>query len=968
VLHITRQRSYSTWNKRSVVAGILLACLLYTHSTHADITADGTLGTMVNPAGSDFDITGGTGIGSNLFHSFNVFDIHTGETATFQGPASVTRILSRVTGGSTSNIDGTLRSAIGGADLYLINPAGVMFGPNAVLDVQGSFHVSTADYLALGSDGRFDASTPASSVLTAAAPSAFGFVSNTPASITFNGSYLQLPAGETLSVVGGDITLEDATLFATQGRIDIASVASAGEVVPSAAGLDVSGFSNLGDIRITHSTGIGGRPFFTGAPLANIDVSSDPGGGVIYIRGGSFVADNGTIFSDTWTGAGGGKVDVAIQGDLALQNESRIASDNIFGTGTSGDVSVSARNISLQSGGLISARTFDSGNTGSITITAGNDITVSGMSPESDPRLLGNQASGIVSSSNGQGSGGDLAVSAATITVSDEARISALTSSQGNAGSITLNADRITVSNRGEVNVSTFREGDGGSIQVNAGDVDVSSGGVLISSTFGSGQAGDITINATGTVTVSGVAAGTDPLERSAIEANSLGAGNGGSISVTATELVVADRGIIQVNLVDSPTSGQASPTANTRAGTIAITADTLTLTGGGQVVSGIESVGNGGEVVANIAGLTRISGGSVDVTQSSGLYSLALGAGDSGSVQLTTGRLQMDGLSTINTSTLGAGNAGQLLIQADSVDLGSGARISSSTNGAGDGGQVAVNTTGAITATGVGSDGFGSGFYSDVQTPAGGQASDASGNGGNIDLSSASMTLSDGATVSAKSNGAGNAGTITVNAGEMLTLANNASITTGSTLSGGGKIVANARDLLYLVDSKITSSVADGSGNGGDITIDPEFVILDRSQIIAQAFAGSGGNISITTDYFLASSDSIVDASSRLGIDGQVNISSPDTDLTGSLTDLPVSFLNAAALLKQRCAARAGGTSSSLVVAGPGGVPAAPDGLLYTSVGSHTTPVKQAALNKDAVAGTQLSAIAFAGLGACGK
>lgn len=968
MLPITGKKNDNTWIGRFVVASVLFACLLYTYRAHADITADGTLGTRINLSGADFDITGGTGVGSNLFHSFSVFDIHTGETATFQGSASVTRILSRVTGGSVSNIDGALRSAVSGADVYLINPSGVVFGPNAVLDVQGSFHVSTADYLVLGSDGRFDVAIPANSVLTAAAPSAFGFVSGTPAAITFNGSYLQLPSGETLSVIGGDITLEDATLFATQGRIDIASVASVGEVIPSTSGLDVSGATSLGDIRITHSVANDQRPVSSIFIIANVDVSNEAGGGEIYIRGGSFVADNGLVFSDTWTGDDGGKVDVAIQGDLVLKNESRITADKLFGLGTGGDVLVSADNISLQSGGLISSRTIGAGGSGSITVTASDSVTISGASPVNDPRLSGNLLSTIISSSEDQGSSGNVTVTASTIGISDEGSISSSASGQGNAGSIILNAERIALSNKGEVSVSTLREGNAGSILVNADDIDVSSGGVFTSSTFGAGQAGNIMLNATGTVTVSGSAMDADSLDRSAIEANSFGASNGGSISVTATELVVADRGIIQANLVDRPTLGQAPSMAGTQAGNITIATDTMTLAGGGQVVSGTESEGRGGKVLANVTGRTRISGGSVDGVQSSGLYSVAIGVGDSGSVQLTTAQLQMDGLSTINTSTIGAGDAGQLLIYADSVDLVGGARISSSTSATGNGGQVIVNTTGAIFANGVGSDGFGSGFYSDVTTPKDGQASAASGNGGNINVTSASITLRDGATISASSDGTGNAGTISLDSGFSLELYNRASITTEATRAGGGKINLVAQDLMYLVDSRITSSVADGSGNGGDINIDPTFVVLDNSQILANADAGNGGNIQITTQYFIASSDSRVDASANTGVDGAINISSPDTDLSGALADLPASFLNAAALLKQRCAASAGGVSSSFVIAGSGGVPASPDGLLYASVDTHTTPVKQAVLNENHVAAAQFSAVDFASLAACSK
>jgi filamentous hemagglutinin family protein len=111
------------------------------------ITPDRTLGTTVTRNGTLHTIAGGTIRGSNQFHSFDRFSIGTNDTASFTGPDGVTNILSRVTGGQLSNIDGTIQSQIPGANLYLLNPSGVLFGPNARLDVKGSFHVSTADVL-----------------------------------------------------------------------------------------------------------------------------------------------------------------------------------------------------------------------------------------------------------------------------------------------------------------------------------------------------------------------------------------------------------------------------------------------------------------------------------------------------------------------------------------------------------------------------------------------------------------------------------------------------------------------------------------------------------------------------------------------------------------------------------------------------------------------------------------------------
>ncbi|MGA8053074.1 MAG: filamentous hemagglutinin N-terminal domain-containing protein, partial [Burkholderiales bacterium] len=155
----------------------------------------------------------GRRFGGNLFHSFGDFNINTGERATFTGPSTISNVISRVTGGQVSSINGVLASTIAGADLYIINPAGILFGPNATLDVSGSFHVSSADYLRLGEGGRFDAKEPANSILTSAAPSAFGFLSATPAPISVDRSTLEVPAGKTLSLVGGDIAIRGRDLI-----------------------------------------------------------------------------------------------------------------------------------------------------------------------------------------------------------------------------------------------------------------------------------------------------------------------------------------------------------------------------------------------------------------------------------------------------------------------------------------------------------------------------------------------------------------------------------------------------------------------------------------------------------------------------------------------------------------------------------------------------------------------------------
>lgn len=140
------------------------------------------------------------------------------------------------------------------------------------------------------------------------------------------------------------------------------------------------------------------------------------------------------------------------------------------------------------------------------------------------------------------------------------------------------------------------------------------------------------------------------------------------------------------------------------------------------------------------------------------------------------------------------------------------------------------------------------------------------------------------------------------MNAGERLT-SPGSSITAEALQSDRCNITVNARNRIHLADSAITPSV--GNGKGGNINIDPEFVILDNSRIVPNAFGGQGGNIQIVADQFIATPDSIVDASSRFGADGQVVITSPDTNMIGKIATLTAKFLDPSALFKEQCAAR---------------------------------------------------------------
>ena len=205
----------------------------------------------------------------------------------------------------------------------------------------------------------------------------------------------------------------------------------------------------------------------------------------------------------------------------------------------------------------------------------------------------------------------------------------------------------------------------------------------------------------------------------------------------------------------------------------------------------------------------------------------------------------------------------------------------------------------------------------------------DGTGAGGSIRVTTRSATsLASGSSIASRSTLLGVAGEIVLDAGSELQMTDS-TITTEALLADGGNITIRAIQLINMLRSHITTAVGSGLGNGGNITIDPQFLVLNQSSIIANAFGGNGGNINITAGQLLMSPDSVISASSQLGVSGTIVISSPPVDVSGSLAELPVSYLDAAALLTNPCAARLAGKASSLVLAGRGGVPFTGDGYL---------------------------------------
>jgi len=386
----------------------LLAALPFSQVS-AEITLDGTMGTAGPLLGPNFTIahTDGSTQGANLFHSFSVFNIASTESATFTGPAGYDNVVSRVTGGTASSIDGLFRSTVPGADFYFINPAGVVFGQNATLDVPGAFHTSTADELRFADDNVFSASNPNATVLTAAAPAAFGFLSSNPAGITLNDSKLAVSTGKTLSLVGGslgvvgtDRNAASPHLSTPSGQLNLVSVRSPGGVTITGGALDAGGFAAHGDIALVDS---------------RLDVSGSPGGSV-YIEGGNIVVDSSHIWSDNSGPAGGGNI--AIKGTSIFVDHE--------------DLRVSSSSPAGIAQPRIRATTSDSGTGGSILIE-GDSVTL-------------NRGYRIYTQTTGTGQGGDIRWDVTgPMEIRDTTYVYASTEGSGRGGDHTVNADTLTI-------------------------------------------------------------------------------------------------------------------------------------------------------------------------------------------------------------------------------------------------------------------------------------------------------------------------------------------------------------------------------------------------------------------------------------------------------------------------------------------------------------------------------------------
>ncbi|QDL08286.1 hypothetical protein DP114_10580 [Brasilonema sennae CENA114] len=465
----------SAWHLKSwVLLGSALCVLGCAQPIAAQVVPDNTLSaaerTQVtgNP---NFQIDGGGRRGANLFHSFQSFSVPTGGSAFFNNAADVQNILTRVTGGSISNIDGLIRTN-GIANLFLLNPSGIIFGKNASLNIGGSFVATTANAIQFGNFGFFSATNPeAPSPLLTINPNALFFNqiaaariqnnSTAPAGTTLAGADafgLRVPNGQSLLLVGGDIKMDGGKLNAFGGRVELGGLSAPGTI-----GLN-------GDGSLSFPVGVQ-RADVSLTNGAIVDVSSG-GGGSIAVNArnlemtGESVLQAGIGRGLGTVGTQAGDISINATGAINLNKLSQINNDVQSGAnGQGGDVSISASSLRLEGGAQINAITFGAGKGGNLSVDA------------QDVQIIGRSA-------NGQDGSGLFA--------------STTPNSTGNAGDLTIKTNTLLVRDGAQVGTGTFGAGKGGNLSVDAQDVQII--GRSSNGRFGSGLFASAQLNSTGNV------------------------------------------------------------------------------------------------------------------------------------------------------------------------------------------------------------------------------------------------------------------------------------------------------------------------------------------------------------------------------------------------------------------------------------------------------------------------------------
>ena len=853
----------SSWQLGIFIAlGLIEAIANFGNYAWSQVVNDNTLGSEVtSPIPGDFLIEGGTTRGTNLFHSFSEFSIPTNGIAYFNNDLNIQNIITRVTGGFVSNIDGIL-SANGTANLFLLNPNGIILSPNAWLDIGGSFIGSTASSLIFADGTQFSATLAQTTpLLTISAPIGLQFRGNPSGIQVQNSNYrLQVPNGKTLALVGGNVELTGAALQAPEGRVELAAVTGSGAVE-----LEV----NNGNLRFSVPESLER----TDISLDNTEISSFGDGGSITMYSRNLTINNSLVWAAIGQDFGSvspqtGDITLNATGEVNIGQQSIVANVVLRGiTGNTGNIDITAKSLRLSDGVALGTFIFGQGNAGKVLVQAEDSVFLTG----NRTILASDVAEGAI------GQGGEINIQTGSLSLTENAQIGAITGGRGNAGKIVIQAnDSVWLAGKLTGILSNVGEnaiGQGGEINIEAGSVFLTDGAGLAASTFGQGDAGPITVKANGAIVL------VNGSVSSAVREGAMG--QGGKIDIQAGSLVLREGAAL-----DSSTAAQGT------GGDINIQVGSLSLANDAVLFADTGGQGNAGNITVGAKDF-------ISLTNSQIYSNVEPGArGQAGNISLQTGSLALIDGSRISNSTFDEGNAGSIFVQSDdsisligdttgiisavaedavgnggdiqlkarSLSLTNGAQLFANTFGIGNSGNIVVNVSDTVNLSGVGSmTGFSSGFLTNTEEG-------AEGWGGDITVKTNTLRVSDGAVLSALSRSTFKGGNINVDANTVEVSNGGQLLTTAFSNGDAGNISVHATDHVILSGSDATFTArlaqlgqvdSDGSASGlfartqgagaaGNVAINtPRLIVRDRAQVSASTSGGNGGSISIRANRF---------------------------------------------------------------------------------------------------------------------
>jgi filamentous hemagglutinin family protein len=869
--------------------------------------------------------------GTNLLHSFSRFNVGPGQTITFETPDKIGNILARVTGGEASTIEGMLATTPGkSVDLYLINPAGIMFGEGAKVNVGGAFTATTADYVSFGDGSKLSshwATTDGTTTLVSAPPVSFGFLPEAPSSASGGAIGVELKNTDdfatfsvnAFSAVAREIEVSN-SLFSGGGSLAF-QTATSGEVARDGT---VSG--HLADVS-------GGDITFTSVFLSGV-----AGQSIAARASGDLTLTGGFLntVANTTSPAGSGTTELRADGDLSISGT--LVRSRELQNGVAGPITVAAgEGLRITNGGLLRTTQSGVGTGGAISVFGKESVLID---------ALGQVASEATNGARGGSvrveSGGDLLVT------SGGSIKSSANAATGGAVDVEA-AGGMAISGSGLVQSTATAGSTGGSLFVKSSeDIAISGFGLIQGTAAVDSTGGDIEVVAN-QLRIAGPTVPVDPetdplvgIESLILAAGQAGvpAGRGGNIRVA----VEGGIGIQDTGGIFSSTNGRGT------SGSIHVIASRLEITGGVNYPDGSEgprprnffitgvsnkgtrdATGGLGDISVDVDGeIILRRGGFIDATN----FNPDATAGD---VTVTAGSILADRAGSDYFTGIGSGteaetdgdatnggSGGNVSVTADSITLRGGAQIAASSRGGGDAGSVTV-TAKRLLATGSGAETpF---LFTGESGIAAATLGETTGKGGSVRITANNIRITDGASISSTNDSpapnGGNGGDVILEPGFLYVNGGRIEVSSKAGDAGALRILGGT-----LVDFRNSQVVAEAQLDGGNIEIErTRHVLLDHSMVSANATMGDGGNIGIGSAVYLANESSVT-ASSEFAADGEVSIDSQAV-LSGAEGEVEVSPLDVTDSLQPECTDWMEGKIGSFIRSGRGSTTRLPGGYL---------------------------------------